>query len=214
MTTIAVVDYGMGNLHSVCRALAHVGPKWRVQLTSSKKDLLQADRIVFPGQGAIGGCIKALHDVGLWQTIVDLSKQKPLLGICLGLQVLYESSEEAGDVQGLGILPGKTRLFPREKMIDKKNNTLLKVPHMGWNRVQQKKVHPLWRDIPQDGWFYFVHSYYADSTDEDVIAAKTEYGVSFTSAAAHENIFAVQFHPEKSQKNGLQLLENFLNWKI
>ena len=212
MPNVAVIDYGMGNLHSVCRALVHAGAK-NVQLTSDKKTLLKADRIVFPGQGAIGGCIKALHDTGLWQTTVELSRQKPLLGICLGLQVLYESSEEARDVKGFDILPGKTKLFPRGKMFDVKNIPL-KVPHMGWNRVRQTRPHPLWQGITQDSWFYFVHSYYADSAEEDIITGKTEYGVSFTSAAARDNIFAVQFHPEKSQKNGLRLLENFLNWKI
>ncbi len=208
MTTVAVIDYGMGNLRSVCKAIEHVSRATRVQLTSDPEVVRRADRVVFPGQGAMGGCITALASGGLRDAVFEAMRAKPFLGICLGLQALYEFSEEAGGTACFNVLPGRVRLFPPVTM----KQQSLKVPHMGWNQVRQVKPHPLWRDIPQDARFYFVHSYYADSKQEDDIAATTEYGLRFTSAAARANIFAVQFHPEKSQQAGLKLLENFVAW--
>lgn len=211
MTTVAVLDYGMGNLHSVCKALEHVSSKTRVVLTSDAGALLKADKIVVPGQGAIAGCVRALSAQGLGQALMQCLQQKPYLGICLGLQALYDSSDEGGGVDCLAVLPGQVRHFS-EKMTDTGAGVRLKIPHMGWNQVKQTREHPLWNGIPQDSRFYFVHSYYADSADNKNVAGLTQYGIEFTSVAARDNIFAVQFHPEKSQKHGLQLLENFINW--
>ena len=212
MNTIAVIDYGMGNLRSVCKALAHVAPKARVHLTSNPGDLAKADRVVFPGQGAIGGCVRALDSYGLREALLVALKTKPFLGICLGLQALFEFSEEGGGTPGLAVLPGRVPLFPPEKMRDSATGLRLKVPHMGWNRVQQARPHALWQGIGQDERFYFVHSYYAEAGDRRQVAGETEYGLRFTSAASRDNMFAVQFHPEKSQKAGLKLLENFSGW--
>ncbi len=208
MNTVAVIDYGMGNLRSVCKAIEHVSRTVRVQLTSDPETVRRADRVVFPGQGAIGGCVTALAAGGLHDAVFEAMRTRPFLGICLGLQALYESSEEGGGTACFDVLPGRVRLFPPATM----KAQALKVPHMGWNQVRQEKPHPLWRGIPQEARFYFVHSYYADSAMPDDIAATTEYGLRFTSAAARANIFAVQFHPEKSQKAGLKLLENFVAW--
>jgi glutamine amidotransferase len=213
MTSVAVIDYGMGNLRSVCKALEHVAPRARVLLTADPAELKRAERVVFPGQGAIGGCFAALEARGLRDALLQaLQSYKPFLGICLGLQALYDWSEEGGGTPGLGLLAGRVPLFPPEQMHDPASGRALKVPHMGWNQVQQVRPHPLWQDIPQNSRFYFVHSYYADTTVRSQVAGVTEYGVRFTSAAAKRNIFAVQFHPEKSQKAGLQLLENFIAW--
>ncbi len=211
MTSVAVIDYGMGNLRSVCKALEHVAPSARVQLTSDPDTIRHADRVVFPGQGAIGGCITALGQGGLREAVFETLRTKPFLGICLGLQALYDFSEEGGGTPCFSVLPGSVRLFPPEKMREA-SGLPLKVPHMGWNQVHQERAHPLWRGIPQDARFYFVHSYYAEAADAADIAATTDYGLRFTSAAARANIFAVQFHPEKSQKAGLKLLENFVGW--
>lgn len=212
MTTVAVIDYGMGNLRSVCKAIEHVAPRARVLLTSDADTVARAERVVFPGQGAIGGCVAALAAKGLREALLEALKTKPFLGICLGLQALYEWSEEGGGVACFGILPGRVRLFPPARMVDPRTGQALKVPHMGWNQVHQTRAHPLWDGIEQDARFYFVHSYYADSADPAWVAGVTEYGVAFTSAAARANIFAVQFHPEKSQHAGLRLLRNFAGW--
>ncbi len=212
MNTVAVIDYGMGNLRSVCKALEHVSDDLRVQLTSKPDDLLRADRIVFPGQGAIGGCVSALDELGLRAVLQQVIQTKPFLGICLGLQALYEFSEEGGGTPCLGVFEGRVPLFPPGQMCDPLTGQALKVPHMGWNQVTQAKPHPLWAGIPQDARFYFVHSYFVESREPETVVGVTEYGLRFTSAAARDNIFAVQFHPEKSQHAGLQLLKNFLNW--
>lgn len=212
MNTVAVIDYGMGNLRSVCKALEHVAPEARVLLTAEPDALLRADRVVFPGQGAIAGCIRNLDADGLRAALIEATKSKPFLGICLGLQALYEFSEEGGGVRGLGLLPGRVPLFPKEKMHDPATGLALKVPHMGWNQVHQSISHPLWAGIVQDARFYFVHSYYVEPGNPEQVAGVTEYGVRFTSAAAFNNVFAVQFHPEKSQHAGLKLLENFVHW--
>jgi len=211
MTSIAVIDYGMGNLRSVCKALEHVAPKATVRLVTDASALAGADKVVFPGQGAIRACVTAIDQHGLREGLMAALRDKPFLGICLGLQALYESSEEGGGTDALGIIPGHVRRFPAEKMVDA-DGVRLKVPHMGWSRVRQQRPHPLWQGIADDARFYFVHSYYADTDQADWITGTTEYGVRFTSAAGRENIFAVQFHPEKSQHAGLKLLENFVNW--
>jgi glutamine amidotransferase len=213
MTTIAVIDYGMGNLRSVCKALEHVAPKVSVKLVTTAEALLAADRVVFPGQGAIRACVTALDNHKLHEPLMLALKQKPFLGICLGLQALYESSEEGGGTAGLGVIPGTVKRFPPAAMREA-DGSRLKVPHMGWSRVQQETTHPLWKNIENGSRFYFVHSYFAETTDPLWISGTTDYGVRFTSAAARENIFAVQFHPEKSQHAGLQLLENFVRWDV
>jgi len=212
MSTIAVIDYDMGNLRSVCKALEYVAPDQRVVLTHDPDELRRAARVVFPGQGAIGGCVTALREKGLRDVLLEALERKPFLGICLGLQALYEWSEEGGGVAGFGILPGQVKRFPADKMVDPVSRQALKVPHMGWNQVRQTDPHPLWDGIAQEARFYFVHSYYAASANPTWVAGMTDYGLSFTSAAARANIFAVQFHPEKSQHAGLQLLENFTKW--
>ncbi len=212
MGNVAVIDYGMGNLRSVCKAIEHVGgASTRVTVVSDPDGVRRADRIVFPGQGAIGGCVRALQQCELLDALEDAMRRKPFLGVCLGLQILYESSEEGGGTRGLGILPGTVRRFP-SGLVDEQTGERLKIPHMGWNQVRQVQDHPLWAGIPQDARFYFVHSYYADTTDRSFVCGVTGYGLEFTSAAGHENIFAVQFHPEKSQHAGLRLYENFLDW--
>lgn len=212
MTHIAVIDYGMGNLRSVCKALEHVAPTAKIELVTEAEGLRAADKVVFPGQGAIRACVDALEQNRLHEALLESIHSKPFLGICLGLQALYESSEEGGGTEGLGVIPGAVRRFPAEKMENAETGVRLKVPHMGWSRVDQKKSHPLWQGIDDGSRFYFVHSYFADTAESDWITGTTEYGVRFTSAAGRENIFAVQFHPEKSQHAGLKLLENFVNW--
>jgi glutamine amidotransferase len=210
MIDIAVVDYGMGNLRSVSKALEHVAPNKNVVVTSSAKDILDAERVVFPGQGAMPDCMRELESRGLRDAIVQSAANKPFLGICIGLQLLFQHSEE-GDANGLGILAGKVKRFAADAMHDSDGNKL-KVPHMGWNQVYQKQDHPMWKDIPDGGRFYYVHSYYVQPDDAILVAGVTEYPAAFTGAIAHNNIFAVQFHPEKSQHAGLQLLSNFVQW--
>lgn len=205
MTTVAVIDYGMGNLRSVCKAIEHVAPRATVTLTAEASAIRAADRVVFPGQGAIGGCITALAQGGLRESVTEALQRKPFLGICLGLQALYDFSEEGGGTPCLKVLPGSVKRF---NLRDRS----LKVPHMGWNQVRQERAHRLWDGIDQDARFYFVHSYYADSADLKDAVGTTEYGLRFTAAAARDNIFAVQFHPEKSARAGLRLLENFVAW--
>ena len=202
----------MGNVRSVCKAIEHVAPKATVRLTASSADIRHADRIVFPGQGAIGGCIAALDKDGLRASVLMAMQTKPFLGICLGLQALYDFSEEGGDTPCLSLLPGEVKHFPSPMRVDVASGQPLKVPHMGWNQVHQTQPHPLWRGIAQDTRFYFVHSYYVASADARDVAGETEYALRFTSAAARANIFAVQFHPEKSAQPGLKLLENFIAW--
>lgn len=211
MTTVAVLDYGMGNLRSVCKALEHVAPKAQIKLVADAAGLQSADRVVFPGQGAIAGCVASLARDNLRAALLDAAATKPFLGICLGLQALYDFSEEGGGVAGLQLWRGHVPLFPPARMIDA-DGMRLKVPHMGWNQVRQTQKHALWRGIEQNTRFYFVHSYYADPSDRTQIAGLTTYGVEFAAAAAQDNIFAVQFHPEKSQQAGLKLLENFVHW--
>lgn len=209
MSTVAVIDYGMGNLHSISKALQSVAAKTKVIVTNHPAQILAADRVIFPGVGGIRDCMSALNQSELAQVIKEVSTCKPLLGICLGMQALLSLSEENHGVKCLDIFTGQVRHFPK-KLIDAKGNAL-KIPHMGWNQVKQQP-HPLWANIPDNSRFYFVHSYYAVSTDKKMIAATTDYPEAFTCALAKKNVFAVQFHPEKSQTVGLQLLKNFLQW--
>lgn len=209
MANIAVVDYGMGNLRSVAQALEHVAGENTVAVTSDPAVIAAAERVVFPGQGAMPDCVRELDDRGLRAAVLDAAARKPFLGICIGQQLLFEHSEE-GSIDGLGILPGRVRRFP-SGMKDAAG-AKLKVPHMGWNQVHQAMEHPLWAGIAKDARFYFVHSYFVDPADPALVAAWTEYPLRFASAVARANIFAVQFHPEKSQQAGLALLYNFVNW--
>ncbi len=209
MVRVAVLDYGMGNLRSVIKAIEKVAPQARVELAHDAAAIGRADRVVFPGQGAMRGCMEALSGGALHEAVVRAARERPFLGICLGLQALYASSEEGGGVAGLGFLQG--RVSQLQGVHDLAGRPL-KVPHMGWNEVQQTRPHPLWRGIAQNARFYFVHSYYAPDPEAPWSCGQTTYGVAFTSAAAYENIFAVQFHPEKSQQAGLRLLQNFVMW--
>ena len=210
MSTVAVIDYGMGNLHSIGKALQHADPKTRVLVTSEPSQLRSADRVVFPGVGAIRDCMAALQDLNLVPLLTELFSTKPFLGVCLGMQALLDESEENEGVSCLGLLPGRVVKFADDlKDVTGQN---LKIPHMGWNRVHQTGVHPLWEGIPQDSRFYFVHSYYASPTNPDHIAATTDFPTPFASALSKGKLFAVQFHPEKSQAAGLRLLANFLKW--
>lgn len=209
MASIAVIDYGMGNLRSVGKALEHVAPQAQVIVTSNAALIKKADRVVFPGQGAMPDCMRELDKRGLRDVVYESASTKPFLGICIGLQMLFDLSEE-GNVSGLGILPGKVRHFQNQNR--SQSGARLKVPHMGWNQVQQGIEHSLWRDIPDNSRFYFVHSYYVEAAESKLKAALTQYGIPFTSACARDNIFAVQFHPEKSAVSGLALLQNFVEW--
>ena len=210
MTDIAVIDYGMGNLRSVAKALEHVAPDRSIVVTSDPAEILAAERVVFPGQGAMPDCVRELDSRDLRRAVHEAAASKPFLGICIGLQLLFEHSEE-GNVDGLGILPGQVKRFPQARMVDAAGSKL-KVPHMGWNEVRQTGDHPMWKGIAKDARFYFVHSYYVEPVNAALETAYTEYPARFTSAVGRDNIFAVQFHPEKSQQAGLSLLFNFVNW--
>jgi glutamine amidotransferase len=207
---ITVIDYGMGNLRSFAKAVEHVAGSDDVVLVSDDPDLiLQSDRVVFPGQGAARDCMAAISDHHLNRAILEAARSKPFLGICMGQQVLLDHSEENGGTPLLGLYAGEVRRFTGGIAPD---GEAMKIPHMGWNRVNQLSGHPLWQGIPQDSRFYFVHSYYVDPQRGELAAATTDYGVSFASAIAEKNLFAVQFHPEKSADAGLQLLKNFVHW--
>ncbi|NOV31404.1 imidazole glycerol phosphate synthase subunit HisH [Methylomonas sp. ZR1] len=209
MSSVAVIDYGMGNLHSIAKALQHADSRVNVQITADAAVIRSADRVVFPGVGAIRDCMQALNESGLADVIREVAQSKPFLGICLGMQALLTDSEENDGIACLNIFPGHARRFA-DHMLDAEGN-VLKIPHMGWNQVKQNP-HPLWHDIPDHSRFYFVHSYYAAPDDVRHSAATADYPQAFTCALAKDNMFAVQFHPEKSQTVGLQLLQNFLAW--
>ncbi|MBX3678817.1 imidazole glycerol phosphate synthase subunit HisH [Cognatazoarcus halotolerans] len=211
MNKIAVIDYGMGNLRSVEKAIGHVAGNSEVIVTCDSRVVLSADRVVFPGQGAMPDCMRELEARGLHAAVLDAAASKPFLGICIGQQMLFDHSQE-GDVPGLGVFAGEVRRFPEARMFTA-DGVRLKVPHMGWNEVHQAGTHALWSGIPDAARFYFVHSYYVDPADAAIVAATTDYGLPFTSAVARANIFAVQFHPEKSAEAGLQLLSNFIRWQ-
>ncbi len=212
MQRIAVIDYGMGNLRSVAKALVHVaGDRAEVAVTSDAAIIAAADRVVFPGQGAIRDCMLELENRKLVEAVKKALEDKPFLGICLGQQALMESSEEHAGTKGLGIFPGSVKRFAADAR-DEVSGARLKVPHMGWNDVQFARKHPLWRGIDDGEYFYFVHSYYVAPQDDSVTVGRTRYAVEFSSAIAQDNLFAVQFHPEKSARAGLTLLNNFLEW--
>ena len=210
MQQVAIIDFGMGNLRSVEKAVRYVGGEAvDVLVTADPGRIAAADRVVFPGQGAIGDCMAQLAARGLAASVRAAVGEKPFLGICIGLQALMEESEEDGGTPGLASFPGRVTRFPRRHPA---TGNRLKVPHMGWNQVRQAKGHPLWRGIEDGERFYFVHSYYVEPADPDLAAGRTDYALAFTSAIAAGKVFAVQFHPEKSQRPGLRLLENFFNW--
>lgn len=210
MIDIAVIDYGMGNLLSVAKALEHVAPAKVIAVTSDPAAILAAERVVFPGQGAMPDCMREMDARGLRGPLLEAAGSKPFLGLCIGLQMLFEHSAE-GETAGLGVLPGKVVRFSTARSRGDKGEKL-KVPHMGWNQVYQTISHPMWEGIADGSRFYFVHSYYVDTPDQDLVAGTSRYPSSFTCAVARNNIFAVQFHPEKSQSAGLRLLSNFVSW--
>ena len=211
--TVAVVDYGMGNLRSVSQAVMHVaaGSGVEVIVTQRPEDVLAAERVVLPGQGAMRDCMRELHDSGLKVAVLHAAAHKPLFGVCVGMQMLLDHSEEQ-DTPGLGLIAGRVRRFALEGR-HQPDGSRYKVPQMGWNRVHQAQAHALWAGVPDQAWFYFVHSFYAEPSDPRHSAGVTDYGARFTAALARDNIFATQFHPEKSAANGLTLYRNFLTWK-
>lgn len=209
MRSIGVIDYGMGNLHSLAKALERVAPDQRVVVSYDAEELLDCDRLVLPGVGGVRECMKELNRLELAQLVVEASKKVPMLGICLGMQVMLEFSEENGGVPALGLFPGSVVRFP-EPAADAPER--LKVPHMGWNRVQQNQPHPVWAGVPDESWFYFVHSYHAQPRNPAHVLGSTEYTHRFAAAIARDNLVAFQFHPEKSQALGLTLLANFVSW--
>lgn len=227
MTTIAIVDYGMGNFHSVARALQYAAPDADIRICNQPDQIDSADRVVFPGQGAMADCMRTLNESGLRQAVERAARAKPLLAVCVGEQMLFDASEE-GDTPSLGIFPGVVRRFTGPAFAERiatddasiatqaavpSPTELLKVPHMGWNTVRQTRAHPIWDGIPDGAYFYFVHSYYAAPADSSLIVGETDYGQPFTCAVAAANIFAVQFHPEKSATHGLRLYRNFVDWQ-
>lgn len=218
--SIAIVDYGMGNLRSVAQALMHAAPEAKVTISSKVEEIKAADKVVLPGQGAMPDCISHLQESGLLEAVLEASRTKPMLGVCVGEQMLFESSTEvrfdapAGTqiTPGLGLLPGKVIRFDLAGK-NQADGSHFKVPHMGWNQVQQIQKHALWEGIPDNASFYFVHSYYAVPANSAHTVGATEYGSLFTCAVAKDNIFATQFHPEKSAHFGLRLYQNFTRWQ-
>ena len=211
--TVAVVDYGMGNLRSVSQAVLHVaaGTGLEVVVTSRPDEVRAAERVVLPGQGAMPDCMRELRDSGLQEAVLEAAASKPLLGVCVGMQMLFERSEE-GNTPGLGLIGGEVLKFQLEGRTQP-DGSRYKVPQMGWNQVLQAEPHPLWDGIPDAAYFYFVHSFYAKPWDARHSVGETDYGARFTSAVARDNIFATQFHPEKSAEHGLRLYRNFLHWQ-
>lgn len=211
-TSVAVIDYGMGNLHSAAKAIEFVAPDSEVRVTNNAEAILSADRVVFPGVGAIRDCMGEIVRLGLDDVIHEAAKTKPLLGICVGMQSLMRHSQENKGVNCLDVFAGDVKFFG-ENLCDE-NGERLKVPHMGWNQVQQTQPnHPIWNGIDDLSRFYFVHSYYVTVEDKALIAGECEYALPFTAVLAKDNVVAVQFHPEKSQKSGLTLLKNFMEWQ-
>lgn len=216
--TIAIVDYGMGNLRSVYQAFHHVAPDANVLIAHTPEEIISAERVVLPGQGAMPDCMKHLQESGLLEALLDAVKNKPLLGVCVGEQMLFDQSAEvrananAAWTPCLGLIPGEVRRFELAGKLQP-DGSAYKVPHMGWNQVRQDRQHPIWDGIPDLTSFYFVHSYYVVPQRKEDIAGSTEYGDWFTSAVARDNIFATQFHPEKSAEYGLKLYKNFVSWQ-
>ncbi|MFC4435419.1 imidazole glycerol phosphate synthase subunit HisH [Cupriavidus respiraculi] len=215
MTTIAIVDYGMGNLRSVAQALRQAAPEADVRIVDAPEGIRTADRLVLPGQGAMPDCMAALGASGLQQAVLEAAASKPMLGVCVGEQMLFDASREsrAGGTSTpcLSLMPGEVVRFELDGMTQP-DGSRYKVPQMGWNRVHQTVSHPMWNGIADNSWFYFVHSYYVVPENPAHTVGETEYGAVFTSAVARDNIFATQFHPEKSAAMGLQLYRNFVHW--
>jgi glutamine amidotransferase len=210
MKKIVVVDYGMGNLRSVAQALRAVAPEANVLISGEVADIQSADRIVLPGQGAMPDCMRSLRESGVQEALLHASKNIPLMGVCIGEQMLFDGSEE-GDAAGLGLLPGKVVRFQLDGQTQE-DGSRFKVPQMGWNQVTQTASHPMWQDIADNAYFYFVHSYFAQPEQAAHTVGQTVYGAPFSCAVARDNIFATQFHPEKSAAAGLQLYKNFVHW--
>ncbi|MYN37850.1 imidazole glycerol phosphate synthase subunit HisH [Duganella sp. FT109W] len=210
MKKIVVVDYGMGNLRSVAQALRAVAPEANVLISGAVADIQSADRIVLPGQGAMPDCMRSLRESGVQEALLQASKNIPLMGVCIGEQMLFDGSEE-GDAAGLGLLPGKVVRFQLDGQTQE-DGSRFKVPQMGWNQVAQTASHPMWQDIADNAYFYFVHSYFAQPEQAAHTVGQTVYGAPFSCAVARDNIFATQFHPEKSAAAGLQLYKNFVHW--
>ncbi len=210
MNKIVVVDYGMGNLRSVAQALRAVAPEADVRISGEVAEIDRADRVVLPGQGAMRDCMRSLRESGVQEALLRASKTRPMMGVCVGEQMLFERSEEA-DTPGLGLLPGKVVRFQLDGRLQA-DGSRFKVPQMGWNRVQQSRAHPLWDGIADNSYFYFVHSYFAVPEQASDTIGSTDYGAPFCCAVARENIVATQFHPEKSATAGLTLYKNFVHW--
>ena len=210
--TVAVVDYGMGNLRSVSQAVMAAAQDQgvRVLITAEPDEVYAAERIVLPGQGAMRDCMRELEGSGLKEAVLDAAARKPLMGVCVGMQMLLDHSEEQ-DTPGLGLIPGRVKRFRLDGRLQP-DGSRYKVPQMGWNRVHQARAHPVWGEVPDESWFYFVHSFYAETSDPRDSAGQSDYGLRFTCAVARDNIFATQFHPEKSAASGLALYRNFLHW--
>ena len=215
--TVAVVDYGMGNLRSVANAVqaSAQGSAFKIVITQRPEEVRAAQRIVLPGQGAMRDCMACLRDSGLQEAVLEAAANKPMFGVCVGMQMLLDHSDEQ-DTPGLGLIPGNVHKFELQGRLQP-DGSRFKVPQMGWNRVKQTqhtgKVHPIYEGVADESWFYFVHSFYAKPKSKEHSAGETDYGSPFTSALARDNIFATQFHPEKSAAQGLQLYKNFLTWK-
>jgi glutamine amidotransferase len=210
MTRIVVVDYRMGNLRSVAQALRHAAPEADVRISGEADDIRAADRVVLPGQGAIQDCMRCLGESGVQEAVLEASRTKPMFGVCVGEQLLFDWSEE-GDTPGLGLLPGKVIKFRLDGRLQP-DGSRFKVPQMGWNRVKQTTGHPIWNGVEDNSYFYFVHSYYAMPENPADVAGESDYGAPFCCAVARDNIFATQFHPEKSADAGLRLYRNFVHW--
>ncbi|OEY65556.1 imidazole glycerol phosphate synthase subunit HisH [Marinobacter sp. X15-166B] len=210
MKTVAIIDYGMGNLHSVSKAIEHVAPDNMRVLVSSDTDVIrEADRVVFPGVGAMRDCMAEIKRLGFDDLVREVAADRPLLGICVGMQALMSRSEENNGVDGINLFPAQVRFFGHYLT---EGSARLKVPHMGWNGVYQADEHPLWHRLADGERFYFVHSYYTEADGNPDMCGRTRYGVDLAAAVARDNIFAAQFHPEKSHRAGLQLLKNFVHW--
>ncbi len=210
MQRVAIIDYGMGNLHSVAKAIETVAPEVQVSVTDQHEKVREADHVILPGVGAMRDCMAEIRRLGVDDWVREAVQEKPLLGICVGMQALMASSEENEGVEGIGLLPASVRHFGND--LQDEQGERLKVPHMGWNQVSQTRDHPLWKDITDDTRFYFVHSYYVEAEGNADMAGSCHYGLELAAAVTRPNLFAVQFHPEKSHYAGLQLLRNFLNW--
>ena len=213
METIGVIDYGMGNLHSLTKSLERVAGNQRIFVSYDTKALLECDRLVLPGVGGVRACMDELRRLELDQMVIEAARKRPLLGVCLGMQVLLERSDENGGVNALGLIPGSVVRFPDpQPEAEGLQQERLKVPHMGWNQVRQTRPHPVWAGVPDQSWFYFVHSYYAVPQNPAHTLGTADYTQPFAAAVARDNIVGFQFHPEKSQDVGMRLLANFVNW--